>query len=210
MTQADRVLSTPPTNTPTDPTRRHLLTIAAGGAVAAAIPTATLAAAPAVDPIFAAIDAHRQAHAASAAATAEIRRLVDLADQAVGRAIEIPSMIEPGTTVEASIWLDVENAIPFATYPEQHAHYLALLDQHREARIAITGDTDPIGEEEYAEEWDALGDFADTVPNTLAGLLAMLIYADEMLAKENDAFGEYHPNLIESLATAARTIGGQS
>ena len=91
-----------------------------------------------------------------------------------------------------------------------NAHYLALLDQHREARIAITGDTDPIGEEEYAEEWDALGDFADTVPNTLAGLLAMLIYADEMLAKENDAFGEYHPNLIESLATAARTIGGQS
>jgi hypothetical protein len=57
MTKADRVHSTPPTNTsatnppgPVDPTRRHLLTIAAGGAVAAAIPAATLpiaAAAPA-------------------------------------------------------------------------------------------------------------------------------------------------------------------
>ena len=57
MTQADRVHSTPPTNTsatnppgPVDPTRRRLLTVAAGGAVAAAIPTAALpiaAAAPA-------------------------------------------------------------------------------------------------------------------------------------------------------------------
>jgi hypothetical protein len=45
MTQATRVHSTPPTNTsainpsgPVDPTRRHFLTVAAGGAVAAAIP----------------------------------------------------------------------------------------------------------------------------------------------------------------------------
>jgi hypothetical protein len=46
---------------PVDQTRRHLLTIAAGGAVAAAIPTATLMAAPAVDPIFAAIERHKRA-----------------------------------------------------------------------------------------------------------------------------------------------------
>jgi hypothetical protein len=60
MTQATRVYSTPPTNTPVDPTRRHLLTVAAGGAVAAAIPTATLTAATAVDPAFALI-AEKQA-----------------------------------------------------------------------------------------------------------------------------------------------------
>ena len=51
MTQADRVHSTPrktasKMNPPVDQARRHLLTIAAGGAVAAAIPTAVLAAAP--------------------------------------------------------------------------------------------------------------------------------------------------------------------
>jgi hypothetical protein len=55
MAKATRVYSTPPTNTPVDPTRRHLLTIAAAGAVAAAIPAdlgiPTLAA-PAVDPAF--------------------------------------------------------------------------------------------------------------------------------------------------------------
>jgi hypothetical protein len=68
MTKADRVHSTPrPTaskiNPPVDPTRRHLLTIAAGGAVAAAMPTAVLAAAPMVDPIFAAIEVFRRADA---------------------------------------------------------------------------------------------------------------------------------------------------
>jgi hypothetical protein len=52
MTKATRVYSTPPTSTPIDTTRRHLLTIAAGGAVAAAIPTAVLAGAAASDPAF--------------------------------------------------------------------------------------------------------------------------------------------------------------
>jgi hypothetical protein len=59
MTRATRVHSTPPTNTPIETTRRHLLTVAAGGAVAAAIPSATLTAAAAVDPIYAAIERHR-------------------------------------------------------------------------------------------------------------------------------------------------------
>jgi hypothetical protein len=60
MDQADCVHSTPPTNTSkitsVDPTRRHLLTIAAGGAVAAAMPTYTRAKpGHAVDPAFALI-----------------------------------------------------------------------------------------------------------------------------------------------------------
>jgi hypothetical protein len=57
----DRVLSTPPTNAPAfpaDPTRRHLLTIAASGAVAAAIPGAAFAIGP--DPIYAASERHRE------------------------------------------------------------------------------------------------------------------------------------------------------
>jgi hypothetical protein len=77
MTQATRVYSTPPTNTPV-PTRRHLLTVVAGGAVAAAIPIAAMTAEPVLipaasneeakinmlDPIFAAIAVHRKAHIA--------------------------------------------------------------------------------------------------------------------------------------------------
>ncbi|SIO65361.1 hypothetical protein SAMN05443247_10548 [Bradyrhizobium erythrophlei] len=47
-----------------DTTRRHLLTIAAGGAVAAAIPDARAYPGHAADPIYAAIEAHRKAAAA--------------------------------------------------------------------------------------------------------------------------------------------------
>ena len=62
MTQADSVHSTPPTNTPVDTTRRRFLSVAAGAIAATAITTST--AAPAIDPIFDLIDAHRKTHAA--------------------------------------------------------------------------------------------------------------------------------------------------
>jgi hypothetical protein len=69
MTQADSVHSMPrktasKMNPPVDPTRRHLFTIAAGGAVAAVIPTAALSAAPAIDPVFDLIAAKRAADVA--------------------------------------------------------------------------------------------------------------------------------------------------
>jgi hypothetical protein len=69
MDQAKRVLSTPPTNAPTDTTRRRFLTLAAGASVAsvgtlavAAMPTAAPdSAACAADPAFALIRAKREA-----------------------------------------------------------------------------------------------------------------------------------------------------
>ena len=218
MTQADCVLSTPPTNTPIDTHRRRFLAIAAGASVASvgaltasAMPAGAQDTACEADPIFEVIEAHREAAAASAAAMAEIKRLVDLADQIVGCGIQVPSMIEPGTSVEGRYWTDLEDVIPLEQFPEQHAHYRALLREHNAAREAVTGDTDPIGEEEFAAEWELAGEFVETVPTTLAGLLAMLIYADKMLEKENDVFGEYHTTLIGNLAIAANALlGGQS
>jgi hypothetical protein len=69
MTQADSVHSTPrktasKINPPVDPTRRHLLTLAAAGAIAAAIPTAALVASPEIDPAFALIAEKRAADVA--------------------------------------------------------------------------------------------------------------------------------------------------
>jgi hypothetical protein len=86
MAQADRVHSTPPTNTPIDSKRRRFLAVAAGAsvasvgtlAVAAAMPAATpYRAACAVDPIYAAIDAHRRANAAHWAAIEASEGLTD-------------------------------------------------------------------------------------------------------------------------------------
>jgi hypothetical protein len=66
MAKATRVLSTPPTNTPIDTKRRNFLSMAASGAVAAAIPTYARAnpGHHAPDPAFALIAAHRAAEVA--------------------------------------------------------------------------------------------------------------------------------------------------
>jgi hypothetical protein len=66
-----------------DTTRRHLLTIAAGGAVAAAIPDARAYSGHAADPIYAAIEKHRAAAA--------------VWDAAVGVRAEFPEGPEPRT-----------------------------------------------------------------------------------------------------------------
>jgi len=63
MTQADRVLSTPPTNTPIDTNRRRFLSVTVGAAAATIAPPA-FAAAPADDLVFDLIEAHRRAHVA--------------------------------------------------------------------------------------------------------------------------------------------------
>ena len=89
MTRADRVLSTPPTNTPIDTNRRHFLSVAAGG-VAAAIPNAALTAASAVDPVFELIEAHRAAHATHLAAIDEANRLEELHGDDWGSMTEKP------------------------------------------------------------------------------------------------------------------------
>jgi hypothetical protein len=75
MTRADRVLSTPPTNTPTDTNRRRFLSVAPGGAVAAALPVAALANGP--DPIFATIERHRELSADYTAAVDISSKLED-------------------------------------------------------------------------------------------------------------------------------------
>jgi hypothetical protein len=75
MTQADRVLSTPPTNTPVDTSRRRFLSqaavVAAGGAalgVALPLPLTAESAERVSDPIYAAIESHKAAVAAGEAA----------------------------------------------------------------------------------------------------------------------------------------------
>jgi len=106
MTQADRVLSTPPTNTsaidhhpmmfpPRDPTRRRFLATAA---VASVVSAGTLAAAAAMDPsgpvavtmsrhstpdpVLGLIEAHRRASAAHRSALDEQARLEQIGDSA--------------------------------------------------------------------------------------------------------------------------------
>jgi hypothetical protein len=95
MDQAGSVLSTPPTNTPTDPTRRRFL-CQTGAAVLVAIPPS--AGAPAlggpVDPSYTIIDAHRAPRLAHSAALVEQNRLEELGDRFAGRVAEQPCFDE--------------------------------------------------------------------------------------------------------------------
>ncbi len=94
MTRADRVHSTPPTNTPIDARRRRFLTIAAG-AVAAAVPVA-LTAAPASDPIYAVIQRHKEVLAAYHA-TVNVRgdfNDVEIDDERIGQVAVLNDMVK--------------------------------------------------------------------------------------------------------------------
>jgi hypothetical protein len=208
MAKATSVHSTPPTNTPIDTTRRRFLAVSAGASVVsvgalagAAMPAATLAAAPAVDPIYAAIEAHRTAAAAADVAFAESSRLYRLATKMVGPSkIEVPNMLEPGTTAEVLCFYDVEQVIPHEQYPDLNDHYCTLLSERSAARFDIHGDTDELTDGPANAMWDARDDFAETVPTTLPGLLAMIIYANEHPAGESDR------TLLQTLATAAKAL----
>jgi hypothetical protein len=126
MSQANRVHSTPPTNTPIDTTRRGFLggTAAAltiGTAVNVAALAATRPAAAASDPIYAAIEAHRVAAADTNAAQS---RMSDFEDeiQAKGRLRRDDRLEEERRRGE-----EIETAIEEAHHVEQVAAY-ALLD----------------------------------------------------------------------------------
>jgi hypothetical protein len=46
-------------------------------------------------------------------------------------------MIEPGTTVRVSSWVDIERAIPSKEYEDLWVHHFTLLEDRRAARAAM-------------------------------------------------------------------------
>ena len=227
MDQADRVLSTPPTNTsainppgPVDPTRRGFITLAVGAsiisvgslaAVAMPISTTAPAAGSQADPIYAAIEVHRKAYATMQAVFAEHRQAHEVADATVGPAhLYIPSMADPGEIVEVDCRGDIERAVPREQYPDLNAHHKRLLDERMTTHAAIVesliGDEDEATDEVAGPEFEALQEFAGTVPTTLPGLLAMIVYPGECSAHDVDAFADSDCPLIETLAAAAKAV----
>jgi hypothetical protein len=168
------------------------------------------------DPIFAAIELHRQTDIAKRAKEAEADRFYKLADDTVGPSyIEIESKTRPGTIVQALGWFDIQNHVPEEKFPDLYEHYNALLGERRAARRAVNGhyDNDKWGQAEYEANLDALVAFAETVPTTLPGLMAMLIYSQEVRdANWPDILSdcEVSDRIVETLATAAKALGRQA
>ena len=90
----------------------------------------------------------------------EHKRVDALADEKVGPShIEIPSKVEPGKTVRASCWWDIERAVPRRTHPKLYAKYNQLLEERQAARAAIIdpllGDRDEAVNEICGPEFEA-------------------------------------------------------
>jgi hypothetical protein len=132
------------------------------------------------------------------AAFVETARVESIADDKVGLShIDVPSMVEPGATVRAICWWDIEQAVPSKEHPDMYAHHLGLLEKRRADREAIVepiiGDVDEFSDAACSDEFEALNEFAETAPTTLNGLLAMIIYAGEITDKNADAFDQSSP-----------------
>ena len=130
MAKATRVLSTPRRTAskiepPVDQARRHFLTVAAGGTVAAAIPAAALAAVPAVDPIYDAIERHKDLAKAYNEACKFRGRCKDwgtLTEEEKARVSELNDLTDAaGLPLEAAA-MDL-----FNTAPATHAGIIAAL-----------------------------------------------------------------------------------
>ena len=121
----------------------------------AVLPAAMRAAASAEpDPIFAAIEVHRKAKAAAAAAFAEVERLTTIADAEVGpRSLPVLNMVQPGRFkefVDVTSWIDIDQLVPAEIYPDENAHFRERLRRQQEDHDAIVGDTDEITDEPCA------------------------------------------------------------
>jgi hypothetical protein len=147
---------------------------------------------------------------------AEHRQAHEVADAKVGPAhLDIPSMVDPGKSVRAVCWWDIERAVPREQYPDLCAHHNAVLDERKKAAHAaivesLIGDEDEATNEVCGPELKALRAFAETVPTTLPGLLAMIVYAGECSENDAEAFADPDCSLIETLGTAAKALTGKA
>jgi hypothetical protein len=84
-------------------------------------------------------------------------------------------------------------------------------DEQRQAREALIEralgcDEDTYTDNPAAALWDAYEAFAETVPTTLAGLFAMLAFADEVADREREFFND--TAIFSTFAAAAAALTG--
>jgi hypothetical protein len=95
-------------------------------------------------------------------------------------------------------------------YPDLYSHHNRLLDEQRAAHAAVVesliGDEDEATGEVCGPELGARDAFAETVPTTLPGLLAMIIYGGNIVEQDAEAFADSNCPFIQTLATAAKAI----
>lgn len=91
-------------------------------------------------------------------------------------------------------------------YAAIEAHRKAYATMQAVFAVPMIGDTDKAMNEVCLPEFETLEAFAETVPTTIPGLLAMLVHAGECRRNEPEAFDYFDCPLIENLAIAAKAL----
>jgi hypothetical protein len=128
---------------------------------------------------------------------------------------DLPDETPPGDPIFAAIQAcrtaKQESDAAYARVNSLHAlakKRFGAADQQRGGRHAYIKRALGCDEDAYTEGptsalWNAYGAFAETVPTTLAGLFAMLIFADQITDHDRDALGV---TIFSTFATAAKAI----
>jgi hypothetical protein len=214
MIQANSVLSTPPTNTPIDTTRRHFLVAVGGGTaamLAATIPEpAATAPTSALDPVFDPIERHRKARRAlreaeSAHSLAEREMHAD--GSLFPRTVSIgnPSSGLPRPASRSHD--DIDRYTPADLFPHDNKR------EHEELSAAISFRDARIGPLEEAmndaaiAEREIVEELVETEPTTIAGVLALLRFQRDY-SEGRDFLEDYLAALLmESVETGLLNLG---
>ncbi|MGJ5075473.1 hypothetical protein [Bradyrhizobium oligotrophicum] len=166
-----------------------------------------------LDPVFAAIEAHKAAQAACERKWAVGRRAQDEASSVIPDVV-VPNMKQPGEVVTLRDYYRIEDIAPRDEFPEQYSQYRRLFDKRCAdvsaiVRSKIGADLDDYYEDVHDQLFDALEALREITPTTASGLLALIVYvADAKPEDPHDPEGLWQ--FITSLSKAAKALQVQA
>jgi hypothetical protein len=206
--------------------RRGFLTIAAGGAVAAAIPAAALAAVATADPIYAAIERHRAEQKAYVDAIMARDKLHEIVPEEIRRGPRVQLGRKDGRPYYLYTHEHIDHRLEwmpdFASTPAIRARLHDDLDRDMRDLRAKQDQHGMTAADERVEQLchscqELAWAIATTVPTSMSGIAAVLRYTNEWEDggeewPDTDAIGSegWHYQLRQTLAEALEKAAGGS
>jgi hypothetical protein len=215
MTQADSVLSTPPTNMPIDTTRRHFLVAVGGGTaamLAATIPgPAATSPASQLDPVFDPIERHRKARRAlreAEAAHSLAEKEMDAAGTLFPATLSVGNQSSGVGRPFSRSHADIDTYTPADLFPQDNKREHDELSAAISLRDARIGPLEEAMNDAAIAEQIIVEELVGTEPTTIGGVLALLRWQRDY-SEGSDFLEDYLASfLMESIETALNRIGG--
>lgn len=174
--------------------RRSALVVSAAAAISATVPALANAT---PDPTFGKIEAHKAAMDGFTAAVEESERLQALADEQFGRGISIPNLRDQTFIphegkqftfrefVMVSALAQLGDLVPSHRFPADYDFWKKQLDEYCEQKRPLTEQADRVIDDAGDREREATEALVESVPDTQAGLFAMISHLGEVLSGDN-------------------------